>query len=70
MIENCVCVFAFKDPPTAKVIWIQGHSHPTDWRCLGWKLQPSGYKARVDILQHSSFLLKIGIGILNVLELE
>ena len=32
---SCVCEFVFNVPPTAKVIWRQGHSlesHPTDWR--------------------------------------
>ena len=32
--KNVVVVFVFNVPPTAKVIWRQGHgykSHPTDW---------------------------------------
>ena len=34
IIVAVVVVFVFNVPPTAKVIWRQGHglkSHPTDW---------------------------------------
>ena len=41
-------VLVFNVPPTAKVIWRQGHSlksHPTDWRSRESNLRPLVYKA-------------------------
>ena len=43
-----VVVLVFNVPPTAKVIWRQGHglkSHPTDWRSRESNLRPLVYKA-------------------------
>ena len=48
-LKQClVVVFVFNIPPTAKVIWRQGHSltsHPTDWWSRESNQRPLVYKA-------------------------